>query len=309
MMDPLERRSARCALILALGAALTGPPARADAESPLYNATLYEGAPAFGARMVVVYEPLLFKHGTLPGTPLPSEEGIAAAVRNAAAQRAAVEERGGTVAPVIALSLERWPLWPAVPLDAHVRSIADYADVARRFAEASGEKVCLFDVFPGAGRPTVVRSRDELELREEWEAAARAAWKELEEAVDAACPRLYTYYDDADPDQHAILIDQWRGYAADTIAMARAVAPSLPVYPFLWPRFHPGGEAPQRDIPPDYWRAELETVREAADGVVLWGGVDMESRTRESWNPEAPWWGITREMFALPPDPDRPDPG
>ena len=42
--------------------------------------------------------------------------------------------------------------------------------------------------------------------------------------------------------------------------------------------------------PPDFWRLELDTVRQLADGVVIWGGGG-------NWDPNAPWWLVTQQFL------------
>ena len=293
-MNRVVRHPLRAACAAACLAAASGA---AVAAAPLYSALLHRGAPPVGERMIVVYERLLFAKGAVPGARVPTDAGIDAAAANAAAQRRAAEERGQGVAPVVALVVERWPTWPFVPLEQHLASVADYADVARRFASASGEKVCLNGVFPGGGISTVTRSLREEPLREEWEAVARASWEVLDGAVDALCPSLYTYYD-GEGEQREFQISQWQGFARRTLEVGRDIAPELPIYPFVWPRFHGGGGlAGEPFVPPEYWRAELETLADAADGVVLWGGYDPDARAQRPWDESAPWWEITRDVF------------
>ncbi len=85
----------------------------------------------------------------------------------------------------------------------------------------------------------------------------------------------------------------WKAYAIANISEARKY--HKPVYAFLWPQFHDetkaclearkkqgdltspkilGCKDPGRDgvstIPGDYWRFQLETVYELADGLVIW---------------------------------------
>ncbi len=124
----------------------------------------------------------------------------------------------------------------------------------------------------------------------------RRSWMEendqirsLAGAVDALFPSLYTFY----PDQ-----DGWKKYAIAQIEEARRYGGGKPVYVFLWPQYHDsnlilGG----RYLPADYWLLELETAKEYADGIVIWGGWDLKMDKPMIWDDSAPWWKVTKEFM------------
>lgn len=105
--------------------------------------------------------------------------------------------------------------------------------------------------------------------------------RSLEPKVDALFPSAYTFYED---------MDGWVAYATAQICEARRIS-NKPVYVFLWPEFH-DGERPHRGerVPGPYWRLQLETVRQLADGVVLWGGYDLRHHRQTPWEPRQGWW-------------------
>ena len=80
--------------------------------------------------------------------------------------------------------------------------------------------------------------------------------------VDVVFPSLYTFYNDQ---------AGWEQYATANIAEARKY--NKPVYAFIWPQYH-GSNATigGQHIAGDYWRKQLETVYQYADGVVIWAG-------------------------------------
>ncbi|MBS0158344.1 MAG: hypothetical protein JSS26_07120 [Nitrospira sp.] len=124
--------------------------------------------------------------------------------------------------------------------------------------------------------------------------------KPLADAVDALYPSLYTFYEDR---------AGWRKFATAQIAEARRYTAEKPVYVFLWPQYHEINKALAGTyLPEDYWRLELQTARELADGIVIWGGWGNNHRPA-IWDENAPWWRVTREFLAdnalaspLPPD-------
>ena len=113
--------------------------------------------------------------------------------------------------------------------------------------------------------------------------------KPLADAVDALYPSLYTFYEDR---------AGWRKFAAAQIAEARRYNAEKPVCVFLWPQYHEINKTLAGTyLPEDYWRLELQTARELADGIVIWGGWGNNHRPA-SWDDNAPWWKVTKEFLA-----------
>jgi Hyaluronidase len=133
-------------------------------------------------------------------------------------------------------------------------------------------------------------------IRDYWDvmagpqSAGYLAWQKENDALapiaqqaDALFPSLYTFYTDQ---------AGWQKYAIANIAEARRIAPGKPVYVFLWPQYDASTGAQGGDYLPDaYWKMELETARQYADGVVIWGG------WTETWDNNASWWLDTQEFM------------
>jgi hypothetical protein len=121
---------------------------------------------------------------------------------------------------------------------------------------------------------------------------------EVASKVEVLFPSLYTFYENR---------DGWKKYAIANINEARRMARGKPVYAVIWPQYH--GSNPTvgwKYLPVDFWRMQLETVRQHADGVVFWGG------WQQPWNENAAWWQETKnfmrtlETSAPAPTPVRP---
>lgn len=111
----------------------------------------------------------------------------------------------------------------------------------------------------------------------------------LTSAVDNFYPSLYTFY----PDQEG-----WKKYAIAQIEEARRAGSGKPVYVFLWPQYHDSNRIlGGRYLPKDYWQLELETAKQYADGIVIWGGWDLKSNRRAKWDEDAAWWKVTKEFI------------
>jgi len=135
------------------------------------------------------------------------------------------------------------------------------------------------------GYYSVVPVRDYWRAKESSGSAKYAQWQSendklqaLADKVDVLYPSLYTFYDNQ---------AGWVAYARENLREARRLAHGKPVYAFLWPMYHESNpELRGQFIPADYWRLELETVAQYADGAVFWGG-------GSKWDPSAPWWKAT----------------
>jgi hypothetical protein len=99
--------------------------------------------------------------------------------------------------------------------------------------------------------------------------------------ADALFPAIYTFYKDQ---------EGWKEYAIAQVEEGRRIAPGKPIYVFLMPQFDEPGKANDY-LPPDYWRMELETARQHADGLVIWGG------SGQVWDATAPWWLETQSFL------------
>lgn len=113
----------------------------------------------------------------------------------------------------------------------------------------------------------------------------------LAREVDISFPSLYTFFNDP---------DRWVQYAIENIKESRRINPGKPVYPFIWPQFHDSSFLLKgKYIPADFWRLQLDTIRQHADGVVIWGGWDVVSTNKPiAWDGNAEWWKVTKQFLA-----------
>src|SRR5262249_4133499 len=104
-------------------------------------------------------------------------------------------------------------------------------------------------------------------------------------------PSLYTYY----PDQAG-----WVAYAKANLSEARRLAPGKPVYCFLWPQYHDSSTLAYQFLPVDYWKLQLQTCRQYADGIVILGCVGKDGKMNGwlTWDDNAPWWQATIQFVA-----------
>ncbi|MGH8603259.1 MAG: hypothetical protein ACREXR_10960, partial [Gammaproteobacteria bacterium] len=103
-------------------------------------------------------------------------------------------------------------------------------------------------------------------------------------AVEATFPSLYP----VNPNREG-----WVKWAIGTIKEARRIAPGKKVYPFINPRYHGSaccGVAWDL-VPKDFFLLQLETLKQHADGVVIWDG------SRRPWNANEPWWQATLKFL------------
>ncbi len=111
----------------------------------------------------------------------------------------------------------------------------------------------------------------------------------LAERVDALYPSLYTLHRDR---------ETWKKFAAAQISEARRYGNGKKIYVFLWPQYHELSKVSAGTyLPEDYWRLQLQTAMELADGIVIWGGWGNNHRPAP-WDDNAPWWKVTKEFLA-----------
>ncbi len=110
----------------------------------------------------------------------------------------------------------------------------------------------------------------------------------LERNTDLVFPSLYTFYPNP---------DGWQAYARAQICEARRLS-SKPVYVFLWFEYHPSAREAGQFLPASFWRLQLEIARRYADGVVIWGGYNLQARGPRTWDANAPWWRETLAFLA-----------
>ena len=86
----------------------------------------------------------------------------------------------------------------------------------------------------------------------------------------------------------------WVASAIGHIREARRYGTGAPVYVFLWPQYHEITRGLALEfIDREFWRTQLETIKQYADGVVIWGGYDLKANKRMKWDDSAPWWKET----------------
>lgn len=184
-------------------------------------------------------------------------------------RRTAIPKLLRTAPDLIILDVEHWDL--SEQSDAQIaRNIDRYVLMLRTFREAmpAEMRLGLYSMVPVRNYWAPVRGN----------ASKISTWQKdnqrlqpIADLVDVIFPSLYTFYDDP---------AGWVTYAKANISEARKYG--RPVHAFLWPQYHDSGEY----IAADFWRLQLETVFDAADGLVIW----TPAKGKPRWNPEASWW-------------------
>ena len=262
----------------------------------VFNAMLYENMPAFGDTLPVVYEHTIFKHGVLKDGIRPSEKSVAHAANWVSEHAARAKRQNRT--PLIALDIERWHLWPFVPLPEHKVALSHYADSASRFKAATESPICLYGVLPVGGIITALKAARNTETQRQWVAANKAAAAAIGSTVNALCPALYAYYQYPNDPNDERALKQWLANAREVVRQARLLAPDKPIYPFIWPQYHSGGNVRGFGFLSDQrWQAQLEFLKSHTDGLILWGGYDLIANRPLAWDSKASWWRTLKRVF------------
>lgn len=182
----------------------------------------------------------------------------------------------------LVIDIEHWPLRG----DDNVigESIKKYLKVLEwvRF-EAPHAELGFYGIVPARDYWRAIKKQTDEEYIE-WQ-SENERLKPLADKVDIVFPSLYTFYNDR---------SGWEKYALAQIRESRRYGKK--VYVFLWPQFHESNKILEgKFLHPDFWKLQLETALQHADGIVIWGGWG-DGKPAE-WNDNAPWWIVTKDFM------------
>ncbi|MGH9957480.1 MAG: hypothetical protein ACREBC_10180 [Pyrinomonadaceae bacterium] len=188
-------------------------------------------------------------------------------------------------AGLFAIDIERWGLTGSD--DKVLANMQKYLTVLGWINEAMPKAtVGYYGVVPIAGYSATQVSETH-ERFKDWQ-ARNDRIVALGKAVEATFPGLYP----VNPNREG-----WVKWAIGTIKEARRIAPGKNVYPFINPRYHSRAkdhyviDISFDPVPYDYFLLQLETLKQYADGVVIWDG------SRRPWNANEPWWQATLKFL------------
>ncbi|MEM8948281.1 MAG: hypothetical protein AAGC99_03015 [Pseudomonadota bacterium] len=196
-------------------------------------------------------------------------------------------ERVGMRSPefggITVLDIEHWPLEDRTFADAAVDNYLTVLDWFRKSAPPE-QAVGYYSMVPIRDYWRALRGVDHPKYQDWQEENDRLV--RMAEAVDILFPSIYTFYEDQ---------EGWLTYAKAQIEESRRIAPDKPIYAFVWPEYHPSNDARAGDpIEPEYWRVQLDFLREHADGVVIWTIDDTKAVDFEDI---PPWWDATVQFI------------
>ena len=183
---------------------------------------------------------------------------------------------------VLQLDVEHWPL------DIRSTSTAVVDDSLRKLQQQLSHmrSVVPFLRYGYYDLPTI---------RDYWtpvinDPANMAKWKAANDYIASLTqqfndfyPSLYTFYNDP---------AGWVVYARANLSESKRQNGGTPVYVYLWPQYHDSSPLAFQFIDYDYWKLQLQTVKDAgADGVVIWSGGG-------TWDDTWGWWQATKEFMS-----------
>lgn len=182
--------------------------------------------------------------------------------------------------PVV-LDVERWPLDIADP-EQRARNLQRLKELLSRARRVRPDlRFGLYSVVPSRVYWPIVDPKRKSELLS-WKNANMRTAADLSPDVDAVFPSLYTFYNDR---------KGWVSYANSMLEEARKL--QKPVYCVLWPQYHDSNVSLRGQyLDPGFWRLELETCKQGADGIVIWNHDPLRP-----WDAEASWWKATVEFL------------
>lgn len=259
--------------VFALG--LLVPPLHAQAKDfAVYDATAFSGKPDMEAHglkpMAVIYQSTYWWPGQNIKNLPPKEQVLA------------IPKRVPAKGEYVTVDIEHWKVDHISDLEL-AQNIERYKTIVKWTKEAyPGRKVGIFGRLPIWDNYRCNTEHSSSRYKQ-WQ-DANAKLQPLAEGVDVIYPELYA----TNPD-----MEYWRRIAVEQLEAAKTYK-NRPILVYLWFEYwdldKKGLEG--KDLSPEFWRFQLETVYKYADGVVIWGGAGPKR-----WSNEAPWWKVTKAFM------------
>lgn len=173
----------------------------------------------------------------------------------------------------VVLDIEHWPYGMNATLEERAETVSKMVEImdimhsvrpSLKFGYYSVPIRSYWDVYENCAWND---SRHELcmERQNAWH-TANDQLKPLIERASFMLPSLYTFYDN---------IPGWMNYAQANLQEAKRLREDMgleiPIYIYLWPRYHDSSDMAFQLIEPHYWRMQLELMHtEGADGIIIW---------------------------------------
>jgi hypothetical protein len=181
--------------------------------------------------------------------------------------------------PLVCLDFEDWPVQGD---DATIReSIGKFKKVLDLIREAAPDvKVGIYGTLPVRDVYRAIKDPSS-QAYQDWQ-VENERLKPLAQLVDVIFPSLYTMTTDP---------QIWKAFALSNLRQAKLYG--KPVYAFIWPRYHDSIKLlAWTFLPKAYWEMELQTVKEQADGAVIW-----DFGKWKPWDEQAVWWQSTLSIL------------
>lgn len=176
----------------------------------------------------------------------------------------------------------------AIPAD-KIQHFVDFVDIAHDYWPDVGLYAGIPERYTGHLIPGLAPATA-LSRYNSW-VARNDSYQPIWDVVNSIYPSLY-YINPTH--NNATQRDQWYD---DNINISHMFAPGKPIYPFMWPTYHPSlpAEFDGLDVDGDYWRASLEKLYLIADGISFWEvSSHPDARTQ---NPVPAWWTQTVDFL------------
>ncbi len=152
------------------------------------------------------------------------------------------------------------------------------------------KKVGYFGLFPLNDYEGI--AGDSSSQRYKWWLEDNDATQYLSKYSDIIFPSFYTYNTD---------FNEWVVVAEKKLKVAKKMNPDKQILAFLWPQYSDRVPTPKslrnKFMPEGQWLKQLYFMQGRVDGVVIWGGFDLENSRHFHWNNKAAWWKTTKQFI------------
>lgn len=184
---------------------------------------------------------------------------------------------------IICLNIEHWPVtlnrMDKTTVDRNIEKLLSVFRAAK--SVRPNDLIGYYGIIPIRDYHAPVKNIQHEMVK--WQDANRYL-NRIAKEMDVIFPSLYTFYKDQ---------NGWKKYAKVNLQEARRYG--KPVYAFIWPQYHGSNKKlGGKFVGKEYWKVQLETVYQYADGVVIW----TPWTNRGYWDENAGWWIATKEFVS-----------
>ena len=260
---------------------------KADAQFNLYNSIRYNNTPANLSPYLKTIN--LSSQSALVSPYVANNPGPTDNLPNFPAVDSLARSLSGQTVP-LTFDIEVWPYWTTASgnLNQTIKWLKQVVDSFKQMNSLT--PVGYYGVVPEQAYQW--RSIDPVN-----NPSGYSSWKNINASmasvaslIDIFFPSFYAYDTDT---------SSWRKMVDSTVSVAKRYGTGKPIYAYIWPQYHDGSAYNLQYIDTARWRFQLQTLYSRINGCVLWTSNTDQYGNKISWDPNMPWWQVTKSFMVI----------